>query len=276
MSCSSPPGLWKILTVRVPGSSHREVGRGTDDRVSVRQLATSRGHNLVLAVSDGAGSASHGGDGAAIAVQHFVEHYVGHRQSTEVSAEESRHFAFTATSHARMGLEEHAQENLGTLRPYACTIIGVAVSQDMLTVAQIGDGAAVFAVGDQIQCARTGARGEYINETFFLTGSDWHQRLRTQTFELRADWVAVFTDGVEQLAIESATGTPTAGFFDPIVRALEEADDDEMESIEAAVERLFTSQRVTTRTDDDLTLVIAIRASDDTPERDPHGGPPAG
>ncbi|MGI8553815.1 MAG: protein phosphatase 2C domain-containing protein, partial [Dehalococcoidia bacterium] len=61
---------WRVLGASVAGSGHRRIGRGCDDAHAYRRLDDG---TLVLAVADGAGSASRSADGAARAVQAVLE-----------------------------------------------------------------------------------------------------------------------------------------------------------------------------------------------------------
>ena len=64
------------------------------------------------------------------------------------------------------------------------------------------------------------------------------------------------TDGLQLVAIELATATPHPGFFDPLMRwaSSDDANDDELADF-------LASPRLAERTDDDLTIAIAVRSS---------------
>src|SRR5205823_1951909 len=60
------PEHWRILGASVAGTSHRSRGLGCDDANAYRLLADG---TAILAVADGAGSASRAAEGAACAVR---------------------------------------------------------------------------------------------------------------------------------------------------------------------------------------------------------------
>jgi serine/threonine protein phosphatase PrpC len=61
-----PTSLWRILGASVRGTSHYKSGRGCDDAHAYRQQENG---TLLIAVADGAGSATHSAKGASKAVQ---------------------------------------------------------------------------------------------------------------------------------------------------------------------------------------------------------------
>jgi hypothetical protein len=66
--------------------------------------------------------------------------------------------------------------------------------------------------------------------------------------------IAVCTDGVAHLAIRYSDQTPHPGFFVPLFDFAQAPG-----SSESELEELLNSDRVNERTDDDKTLVIAVR-----------------
>lgn len=102
------------------------------------------------------------------------------------------------------------------------------------------------------------AQGEYLNETVFLVSRDWASRLQLSVWRGRATGLAVFSDGLQMLALQMPAGIPHAPFFDPLFRFLA-ATADQREAT-AELERFLGSAGVRQRTDDDLTLVLAVPA----------------
>jgi hypothetical protein len=73
------------------------------------------------------------------------------------------------------------------------------------------------------------------------------------------DDIAVFTDGLERLALQFDTGSAHAPFFDSMFRPLNVAPSGYRPELETSLVDFLNSEKVTNRTDDDKTIVIASR-----------------
>ena len=127
---------------------------------------------------------------------------------------------------------------------------------EMVAVTQVGDGLAVAKDHKGNLLALTiPDHGEYINETTFLTSP---LALDTAQIKLWRDNivnVGVLTDGLQMLALNMLIGKPHKPFFFPLFDFIENVNDQTL-----AKEQLVSflgSERVTQRTDDDLTLILA-------------------
>src|SRR5207248_210582 len=121
---------------------------------------------LMIAVADGAGSARRADEGAQLAVAsaaHWVE-----RGITDPASLLSR---------ARTCLRTWAGD-AAALRDMATTLSVVVINRRSVRVAQVGDGAVVLAGDDGLELLRADDGAEYLNETVFLTSSDWRDRVR--------------------------------------------------------------------------------------------------
>ena len=77
--------------------------------------------------------------------------------------------------------------------------------------------------------------------------------------ERRIDEVALFSDGLQRLALHYQTRTAHAGFFKPMLATLRAAPADALESLSTQLAAYLSSPAVNERTDDDKTLVLATR-----------------
>jgi hypothetical protein len=121
---------------------------------------------------------------------------------------------------------------------------------------QVGDGAAV--VGDRqgnVIALTAPQSGEYINETAFLNSPDAVEKAQLTVRQAQTAHVAVFSDGLQMLALKMPEGTPHAPFFAPLFRFVEGIMDETQAQAELVA--FLRSPRVTSRTDDDLTLLLA-------------------
>jgi hypothetical protein len=83
------------------------------------------------------------------------------------------------------------------------------------------------------------------------------EKVQTSVWRGQAAHLALFSDGLQMLALKMPEGTPHAPFFGPLFRFAASAEEDG--PAVGTMEAFLRSPRVTQRTDDDLTLVIAIR-----------------
>ncbi len=169
------------------------------------------------------------------------------------------------------------QENLST-REFACTALLAAVSDDAAAFAQLGDGAIVISQrSDPGDCGWVfwPDRGEYENQTSFITDADSLDRFHFETTKASIDDLAVFTDGLQRLALHFSTLTAHLPFFLPLFQLVRVGDLGPRSDIKTWIETFLCSERVLQRTDDDKTLILASRRS--LLENDSsHGSPSSG
>ena len=229
---------------------------------------------LIIAVADGAGSAARADEGAQCAVEAAVAHLEAACAEGAPTDETAWHGAILATfSVARDAVLAHAEGAGASLRDYATTLTVVAATPDRFAVGQIGDGLAVVETGDgSIRLAVSPQRGEYANEVALLTMPDAIERaaIAVCTTPIRA--VAVTTDGLLRLAARVPSYAPHAPFFRPLFAFAAEATDATVATRDLAA--FLSSARVTQRTDDDTTLVLAAWLTPDA-DADPSPAPPA-
>jgi hypothetical protein len=99
--------------------------------------------------------------------------------------------------------------------------------------------------------------GEYVNETVFLTHEDHERYLQLKAVEGSAQHLALFTDGIESVAIRYATGEPNPKLFEGLFKFVDDTPSDVMRSV--AITRLLKGERIAERSDDDKTLLLATR-----------------
>ena len=97
--------------------------------------------------------------------------------------------------------------------------------------------------------------GEYANTTWFVTSADFEQMLQVRGEAV--DEVALFTDGLQMMALHFATRSVHRPFFEPLFAALRGAA--QPEDLVVPLRAFLDSPAVNERTDDDKTLVLAVR-----------------
>ena len=232
---------WVTAAVSEAGDSHLKSGIPCQDscRVVVGRKA------LIACVADGAGSARHGDEGSQVAVDAFVEAAT----CLLLRGYDPKRVTGLAFREARSAVADIGGVKV---REYATTLLALVATRNRVAAAQIGDGAVVI----DGRVALKSHRGEHANETSFIT----QERVvpYMYTARRRVKRVALMTDGIERLALQFKGESREAHkpFFDPMYRWLRKADDGER--IEQLSEFL-SSDMVRSRTDDDVTLLLAMR-----------------
>lgn len=249
--------IWRGFGASATGTAHGERGTPCQDAHALVELP---GGGLVVAVADGAGSASHSEQGAWIAVETAAD------AAAAAVAEGGSGPARSAVAAARRALEEavsDGQSDSGDeteaegasprrLGDLACTLLVAVVTGDSVDAAQVGDGAIVVRRGGELEVLVPSAAGEFLNETCFLTSSGWTEDLRLRS-ATAVDAVAVMSDGLQLLALDMAAGRPHAAFFAPLLSWAAGAGPDGRDLVQ-----LLGSEKVNARTDDDKTLALAV------------------
>jgi hypothetical protein len=215
---------------------------------------------LIVAVADGAGSAAHSEQGARAAVEAAVASLRGYLPGEAAGApmpcwEDALRQTLAAAQEA---VSQLAQSQDQEPRQFAATLALVICVDGCVAAAQVGDG--IIMARDEAGELRTllaPQRGEYANETAFITDDDALARASITTSSEPVMAIAVMTDGLLRLATELPDYRPHARFFDPLFHFAAQADDIAQANAELAA--FLGSERVLSRTDDDKTLVLAVR-----------------
>jgi hypothetical protein len=148
-------------------------------------------------------------------------------------------------------------------RAYATTLTCAIATADRLVVGQIGDGVVVAGEGERLFSVTRLQRGEYANETHFLTQPDALDQLLVEVIEQPVRALAVMSDGLVRLALKMPEQEPHAPFFQPLFRVTTDIGQPggAPDGTEAArqLAAFLGSERVNARTDDDKSLVLAVR-----------------
>jgi hypothetical protein len=216
---------------------------------------------LLAIVADGAGSASHGGRGAAIACETgsaAIEQWV--QQATSL-ASLSPEAVTSWVSAIRQSLDHAAAAKGLTPRDFACTLLGAVIGVKAAVFFQIGDGAIVIGDGRDFQPVFWPETGEYANMTYFVTDTDALDHLQVALVLSPPDEVAMFSDGLQRLALVYESQTAYTPFFEPMFTPLRQVELTACDRLSDQLACFLASPKVNERTDDDKTLVLATRWS---------------
>jgi hypothetical protein len=239
----------------VQGTSHQRNGVPCQDAHGYRVLP---GGAVIIGVADGAGSARRSDAGSQCVVGQAIDSLeTALSRGAPYSELGWQSLLMEAFRQARQAIENLARGEDAPLRAFDTTLTCAVAFARGLVVGQIGDCLAVARGEDgQLFTATQPQRGEYANETFFLTGDDALEHLDVHVHPATKE-LAVMSDGLIRLAINVTENAPHAPFFQPLLSFAAGAEDEA-----AAGEQLagfLASDRVCARTDDDKTLVLAVR-----------------
>jgi hypothetical protein len=247
---------WRVVSALAIGTSHIANGTPCQDDCWALVQGSGGGDVLTIFVADGAGSAIKGGEGAAAAVQAAASFF------TEAIADPkftlSPALAADCIEAVRTGIAAQAQGAALTTRDYSCTFLGLVSTLTATLAFQVGDGAIVLDVGNGLELMTSPMAGEYANMTHFVTQSDCLEVMEVKLFSSPAKRVAVFSDGLQRLALNMALGTPHEPFFTPFFDVLAKATEAQEDVLQAQLAGFLNSSQVNERTDDDKSLALAV------------------
>lgn len=239
------------------GTSHTVTGAACQD-TCFAQVEEDPAKQLLLTifVSDGAGSAPFGGTGAELAIE-AAKAFVGQHYTQAGESALTDDWAVECIQAVRAKIYEAAEQQGLKARDFACTFLGVVASPVATLLMQIGDGGIVIDVGDGLAVPITPMAGEYANLTNFVTDENAIDVLAVTVLHALPMKVAVFSDGIQRLALNMATNTAHAPFFMPFFTVLATARAEQEDHLRAVLARFLNSPAVNERTDDDKTLALA-------------------
>ena len=246
---------WRWAAASRIGTSHLKTGTRKQDAYSI---SLQSGDGLCAVVSDGAGSASHGGQGASIVCRSLAAHFGAWLAAHERLPDDEHLMAWIDDLRDRLALA--AQKRGLTRRQFAATLVLLAVQGDELLALQIGDSAIVGRRQGQWDAICWPENGEFASTTYFIT-DDPEVRLRTARLPLDYDGFALFSDGIETVALDHLGVQPHARFFDPMIRPVDQATGTgRLADLSDALGRYLDGAAICERTDDDKTLILISRA----------------
>lgn len=248
---------WRLVCASEAGTSHISIGIPCQDSCWVQEDVLSTKQPLLsMFVSDGAGSAVRGGEGAELAIEAAAAFMAKMLNLGEFGLSDA--LATELILAVRERIYAAAESASLKARDYACTFIGVLSSPIGTLVLQIGDGGVVVDVGTGLEVAVVPMSGEYANMTHFVTDEDAVTVLATKMYPDPALRVAVFTDGIQRLALNMMSNTPHEPFFAPFFNSMAKATAEQEDHLQHLLVKFLCCEAVNERTDDDKTLALAV------------------
>jgi protein phosphatase 2C-like protein len=247
-------GSWKYAAASVIGTSHLKSVSGICQDAHRCEYVTDI-ERLICVVSDGAGSASRAERGSQLACDLVVK--LASVAPSEVI--HTREFALEALDAIRSALSEEAHQEDLRLRDFACTLLVAVVSGNQTSFWQIGDGAICFRfrTEEQYRFVFWPAKGEFANVTEFVTDDRAAEELEFDTMEGSPADLALFSDGLERVALDFGAGEAHTPFFSGFFPHLYSQPAGHLVEIEQKLNEFLGSERINSKTDDDKTLILA-------------------
>lgn len=252
---------WKAIGKSVTGTSHIAAGRGCEDSLCFGHTSTRDGHQaIVCCVSDGAGSAEQAAQGAALISAKACELSAALAATKERITEAD---IWQMAEQVYEAVETLAMNNSSELQEYAATLLGCIITAQQSIFFQVGDGAIVRSPEQGGYCVVWWPQnGEYHNTTSFITDNRNLPDLQVVVYDEPTYEVAIFTDGLQMLALNTENRSAHEPFFRAMFSALRQATDDErLRILDAKLEAYLASHTICARTDDDKTLFLATKTT---------------
>lgn len=247
---------WRIFAASAIGSSPREDGRPCQDAFA----HCSQGEVLCAVICDGAGSCESSHIGARFVANAVTQALVAHAAAGGLGlgtdGDALRTLIEGVVAGVRKGLQATAASSSRELSDFASTLVGVVGWPSRGHFFHVGDGFAVARTrgAEARDIVSLPDNGEYVNETYFVTGDEWRAHLRTESFTEPIATVALMSDGAAPFAMAKGQQALHDPFIVPVLRYLDQVT--EAEGSEALGGTL-ADPRTDAISTDDKTLLIA-------------------
>ena len=209
---------WTAAVDYSPGRRHRRDSRPCQDYGQLAKLDD----NLILgAIADGAGTCPLGHLGAQAAVGAVMRNGIGRFRAggaPRAGSPRGPDTTFAAVIEdsidvARDAIARTARDHAMTIDALATTLLVFVAGPLGLVVAQVGDSVLVYrdaAGGYRLAIAPD--RGEFANETVFVTDAAAHAETRIESHQGPVSFIAAFSDGLIPVSIANDDRKPHAPF----------------------------------------------------------------
>lgn len=250
---------WKHAASTVTGRSHADRGECGQDYHRAGTLQIADNTFFIGLAADGAGSTTDGGRGAEIACETAWLAIIGTLRKETDPARIPEDVVRQWVTAARDAVRKESDATGKRLRDYACTLLGAIIGETGAIFFQIGDGAIVTGKTGEYETIFWPEQGEYANTTFFLSDETFAEHLMIRHGETAPEETALFTDGLQTLALSFSAKRAHAGFFQPLFEAVRRDSGNDFSVFSQQLNRFLLRDDVSARSDDDKTLVLAVR-----------------
>jgi hypothetical protein len=205
---------WTVMGCAVRGPAHEAEDAPCQDAVAF----ASGGDWMVAVLSDGAGSAPRGDEGARHLVETVTRRLSAAAQAGGPAGGWKAEVA-DALAHARDTLPADAEH---PLQHFHATAVGMVVGAAGGLFFHIGDGAGVALRAGEWDGGTVShpANGEFADQTYFYTEDGWRDNLRFLPVEQPFDRVVLMSDGAAAFALAPGGRGLDPRFMEPVDRYL--------------------------------------------------------
>jgi len=252
--------FWIWAKAAVCGTAHLRKNLPLQDSVFAFSGITARGRDFFCGVlSDGAGSAMFGKQGASIVCRSLSSLVRAHFRSEDDFPNEDLIVQWIDKARDRIFIAAERRDL--TPRDFAATLVMVICIEDRSQIIHIGDGSVALqsSLSQEWIVPSWPNNGEFASSTYFITDESLSQ-LRSLVADCSISRLVMFSDGLERLALDFRAATAFTPFCDAMSKPLlNSSADGEDSSLSAALGDYLQGDAVNERTDDDKSLVIAVR-----------------
>ncbi|WP_209833778.1 PP2C family serine/threonine-protein phosphatase [Ruegeria sp. HKCCE3926] len=242
---------WKWASASVIGTSHIRSGSRLQDAYAVSPL---RDDCIFAVVSDGAGSAQFGAQGAWLICRALTVYFREWMRKNSTVPDDAVLTDWIDELRDRIAAAAVRKES--TPRQFAATLAAVLVTPDETLTMQVGDSAVVGRMPDGWDVLCWPENGEYASSTYFVT-DDPEPRLTITRRPTEHDAFALFSDGVGDLALAYQEEVAHPQFFNPMLRPIDNAiGQGRLTELSERLAAYLGQPSVCERTDDDKTLIL--------------------
>ncbi len=255
---NSPIGsaLWFRCGGSAIGTSHQKNGTPCQDRAACSTLDQSGDDTLIAVVSDGAGSARYGGEGAQSICKNLSRSMRAYIANGNTISELEKDTAEEWLIDVRTRISERAEARDTTPRQFAATFVALIANQNSFVCIAVGD--SILAVQPQLgewSVPIPQMNGEYASSTVFLTQNTFPD-FGFVKFNDPLHRAALFTDGLEKIAF-NAEKIIKGEFLDSLFDAISDSiSPGRSKSVSSELKQWLASDAVCEHTDDDKTLLL--------------------
>ncbi len=254
---------WRYAYATAQGPSHIKHDVVCQDAASGSLVALESGSEyVILAVADGAGSALRADRGAELVCSLVIGEIKQRIEDDEslINLDQSRAAEIITWCASRISSIAEA-EGVDS-RDYAATLLVAVLGPEECAFLQVGDGVIVIQgveSEDEYSPVFWPDRGQYANETLFVTDERAAERFQFERRPGRIAEVALVTDGVQPLVLNYAERLVHTPFFTKTFGLLANEEAGFREALSERLAQALGSPAFAERHDDDKGIAIASR-----------------
>lgn len=248
---------WKYFYATERGTSHIANDTPRQDNCSVVTFKISGTRYLISVVADGAGSASKSQISSKYICYYFIKRMGNWLKKNSIS-DFRKDIVFSWITLLHKIFDKAVNDGHATSRrEFASTFLFCVLSDKGNLFMQIGDGAISVEKDGVLDCVFKPQNGEYINTTHFITEENFKQNLMFEKNKEDITKVAMFTDGIETIALDMQNMKPHTPFFAPFFKIFSKIKNNgKCNALCKNLSEFLNSERVNKMTNDDKTLVL--------------------